>query len=97
MGRIAWFDALSRRRYGTNIFNYIVPSYETTQHHVDDTYQYVSVLRMCFDKKGQADAFDSLLMSPLRDQLLSTTWMHERLNCDGTQRLNRTAMYGLKK
>jgi hypothetical protein len=38
-------------------------------------------------------SFDALLLEPLKTQLLSTTWMHERLNCDGSQMLNRTAMY----
>ncbi len=57
MGRVGWFDALSRRAVG--------------------------------DVKG----FDSLLLEPLKRELLSTTWMHERLNCDGSQMLNRTAMY----
>jgi len=56
MGRIAWFDALSRRRY------------------------------------GDLDGFNDLLLGPLQTLLLGTTWMHERIMCDGQEQLNRTAM-----
>eukprot|EP00475_Leptophrys_vorax_P033523 TRINITY_DN527_c0_g1_i1.p1 TRINITY_DN527_c0_g1~~TRINITY_DN527_c0_g1_i1.p1 ORF type:complete len:787 (+),score=222.04 TRINITY_DN527_c0_g1_i1:101-2461(+) len=57
MARIAWFDALSRKRLGL------------------------------------VDEFNSLIMNPLQKILLGATWMHERLNCDGTQNEGRTAMY----
>jgi hypothetical protein len=42
---------------------------------------------------GDEDGFNALLLTPLQSKLLSTTWMHERLSCDGTQQLNRTNMY----
>lgn len=42
---------------------------------------------------GDEDGFNALLLTPLQTKLLSTTWMHERLSCDGTQQLNRTNMY----
>ena len=57
MGRIAWFDALARQRF------------------------------------GDAAGFDRLLLAPLRSRLLSSTWMHERVLCDGSPSLNRTAGY----
>jgi hypothetical protein len=57
MGRIAWFDALSRRFV------------------------------------GDVEGFESLLLAPLTKQVRATTWMHERLACDGTQQLNRTTAY----
>jgi hypothetical protein len=40
-----------------------------------------------------AAGFNELIMEPLKQALLSTTWMHERLACDGTQQLNRTEAY----
>lgn len=57
MGRIAWFDALSRKRY------------------------------------QDSNTFTNNILLPLQSQLLSTTWMHERIQCDSQQALNRTAMY----
>ena len=42
---------------------------------------------------GDVDGFHSYILTPLVKDLLSNTWMHERLNCDGTQQLNRTAQY----
>jgi hypothetical protein len=51
MGRIAWFDALSRRRY------------------------------------GDLDGFNTLLVAPLQKLLLGTTWMHERIMCDGQEQV----------
>ncbi|CAE8638689.1 unnamed protein product [Polarella glacialis] len=57
MGRIAWFDALARKRY------------------------------------GDAAGFESYILGPLKSALLSTTWMHERMGCDGAQQTNRTPMY----
>jgi hypothetical protein len=57
MGRIGWFDAMSRRAI------------------------------------GDIDGFENYLLNPLKAELISSTWMHERLNCDGTQMVNRTSMY----
>jgi hypothetical protein len=57
MGRIAWFDALSRKRYNA------------------------------------LESFENYIMNPLQKILLASTWMHERLACDGTQQEWRTAMY----
>jgi len=42
---------------------------------------------------GDAAGFESHLLKPLQRELLSSTWLHERFSCDGTQQLNRTAMY----
>lgn len=39
------------------------------------------------------EGFDTYVLQPLQRDLLATTWMHERLYCDGQQQLNRTAMY----
>lgn len=57
MGRIAWFDALGRKRF------------------------------------GDVDGFERYVLHPLQDLLVQNTWMHERLHCDGSQELNRTAAY----
>jgi len=40
-----------------------------------------------------AHGFNSFLLTPLQQQLLNHTWMHERQFCDGTQQLNRTWAY----
>ena len=42
---------------------------------------------------GDAEGFSANILSPLQDTLLRVTYMHERLFCDGTQQMNRTAMY----
>eukprot|EP00659_Diplonema_papillatum_P004349 gene4349-6733_t len=57
MGRIAWFDALSRHR------------------------------------QNDLAHFNDVLIGPLRDELLETTWMYERSNCNGTENIQRTPFY----
>jgi len=57
MGRIAWFDALSRERF------------------------------------RDSKVFHHDILGLLVDQLLSTTFMRERLKCDGSQDLGRTEGY----
>eukprot|EP00747_Dinoflagellata_sp_TGD_P200180 gnl/TRDRNA2_/TRDRNA2_73562_c1_seq1.p1 gnl/TRDRNA2_/TRDRNA2_73562_c1~~gnl/TRDRNA2_/TRDRNA2_73562_c1_seq1.p1 ORF type:complete len:444 (-),score=68.00 gnl/TRDRNA2_/TRDRNA2_73562_c1_seq1:39-1370(-) len=42
-------------------------------------------------KKGRD--FSTRLMEPLKKQVLDTTWMHERLSCDGSQQRNRTGYF----
>ena len=42
---------------------------------------------------GDASGFETYLLEPLQTALLESTWLHERFSCDGTQQLNRTAMY----
>ena len=68
MGRIAWFDSLSRRRVAND-------TTDATQH------------------KALLDHFDNILMDPIREGVLNTTWIHERYNCDGSQRISRTPYY----
>ena len=70
MGRIAWFDALSRKRVAQQLY----PSQPLIG-------------------KAQLAHFNDVLQKPLRDQVLKTTWMHERYYCNGTQQLNRTMYY----
>lgn len=57
MGRIAWFDALARRRLG------------------DDA------------------AFRGLILDPLMRVVLGSTWVFERLRCNGSQDTGRTPAY----
>lgn len=57
MGRIAWFDALARRRLGDN------------------------------------DGFRNFILEPLQYTLMNSTFLNERLNCDGTLRVERTPQY----
>jgi hypothetical protein len=42
---------------------------------------------------GDWDGFDKLLLTPLQTHLIESTFLHERLGCDGKQQQNRTAMY----
>merc|ERR1719409_969358 len=37
--------------------------------------------------------FSTDLMEPLKAHVLNTTWMFERLGCDGSQQENRTAYF----
>ncbi|GMH98096.1 hypothetical protein TrVE_jg12681 [Triparma verrucosa] len=37
--------------------------------------------------------FEALILDPLQTHLTESTFLHERLACDGTQQQNRTAMY----
>ena len=42
---------------------------------------------------GQLEHFERVLLQPLQAELLRTTWMHERLDCEGRQRVTREPFY----
>ena len=42
---------------------------------------------------GDYAGFENFILNPLVDQVIESTWMHERLDCDGLQQHNRTDQY----